>query len=142
MRPRFLHVVLAVLVGIGSPLPTCAQAGDPEMERGIRQAQEGQFEQAIVTLRGVLPRLLERKAAPRDVARVHVYLGVSHLGLDDPAGAAIQCVESRVAFIGLALVELHDQAVLPGDQGGGVAVRILQSAEALCPYQSPHKYLE
>jgi hypothetical protein len=94
MRPRFLPVVLTVLVGIGSPLPTRAQAGDPEMEKGIRQAQEGEFEQAIVTLQGVLPRLLERKAPARDVARVHVYLGVSHLGLNDPAAGKASFLEA------------------------------------------------
>lgn len=94
MRPRFLHVVLAVLLGIGSPLPTRAQAGDPEMEKGIRQAQEGEFEQAIVTLQGALPRLLERKAPPRDVARIHVYLGVSHLGLNDPAAGKASFLEA------------------------------------------------
>jgi hypothetical protein len=94
MRPRWLHVVPAVLLGIGSPLPTHAQAGDPEMEKGIRQAQEGDFQQAIVTLRGVLPGLIERKAPPHDVARVHVYLGVSHLGLKDPAAARVSFLEA------------------------------------------------
>lgn len=92
MRPRFLPVLLAVLLGSGTP--TYAQAGDPETEKGIRQAQEGEFEQAIVTLQGALPRLLERKASPRDIARAHVYLGVAHLGLNDPAAARTSFIEA------------------------------------------------
>jgi hypothetical protein len=92
MSPRFVPVFLAVLLGSGTP--THGQAGDPETEKGIRQAQEGEFEQAIVTLRGTLPRLIERKAPPRDIARTHVYLGVAHLGLNDPAAAKASFLEA------------------------------------------------
>jgi hypothetical protein len=92
MRPRFLPVLLAVLLASGTP--TYGQAGDTETEKGIRQAQEGEFEQAIVTLRGALPRLVERKAPPRDIARAHVYLGVAHLGLNDPATARTSFLEA------------------------------------------------
>jgi len=92
MRPRFLPVFLAVLLGSGTPV--YPQAGDPETEKGIRQAQEGEFEQAIVTLQGTLPRLLERKASPHDIARAHVYLGVAHLGLNDPVAAKASFVEA------------------------------------------------
>jgi hypothetical protein len=94
MRPRFLSVLLVVLLGSGGHPPTYAQASDPEMERGVRQAQEGEFEQAIVTLRSALPRMLERKAPQRDIARVHVYLGVAQLGLNDPATARTSFVEA------------------------------------------------
>jgi hypothetical protein len=94
MRPRFLSALLAVLLGSGGSLPTYAQASDPEVERGVRQAQEGESEQAIVTLQGALPRLVERKAPARDIARVHVYLGVAHLGLNDPAAAKTSFLEA------------------------------------------------
>jgi hypothetical protein len=85
MCPRVLPAVLAVV--LGSAVAASPQAADPEIEKGIRQAQEGEFEPAIATLEGALPRLHARKAPPHDVARVHVYLGVAHLGLGD-AGAA------------------------------------------------------
>jgi len=85
MRPRALPAVLAVV--LGSAAPAQPQAVDPEVEKGIRQAHEGELEPAIATLQGALPRLIARKAPPHDVARVHVYLGVAHLGLGD-AGAA------------------------------------------------------
>ena len=94
MGSRYLSVCLAVVLGIGGHVPAQAQASDPEMEKGIRQAQEGESEQAIATLRGVLPRLVERHAAPRDIARVHVYLGVAHLGLGDPAAARASFLEA------------------------------------------------
>jgi hypothetical protein len=87
MRPRLLPVVLSVFVGTGGLLPTGAEVDDPETERGIRQAQEGESERALVTLQGVLPRLIEGKAPASEIARVHVYLGVAHLGLNDPKAA-------------------------------------------------------
>jgi hypothetical protein len=92
MRPRVLAALLAALLASG-PL-AYGQAGDPETEKGIRQAQEGEFEQAIVTLQGALPRLLEGKAPPRDIARAHVYLGIAHLGLNDPAAARTSFLEA------------------------------------------------
>jgi hypothetical protein len=94
MCPRFPSVLLAALLGIGGALPTYAQASDPEVERGVRQAQEGESEQAIVTLQGVLPRLVERKAPARDIARIHVFLGVAHLGLNDPTAAKTSFLEA------------------------------------------------
>ncbi len=87
MCPRSLCVVLAVLLGSGGPLPASAQAIDPDAGKGIRLAQEGEFEQAIVALQAALPRLLERRAPARDVARAHLYLGIAHLGLNDSAAA-------------------------------------------------------
>jgi hypothetical protein len=124
MRPRWLHVVSAVLVGIGSPLPTHAQAGDPGMEKGIRQAQEGDFQQAIVTLQGVLPRLLERKAPLHDIARVHVYLGVSHLGLKDPAAA-------RASF--LEAIRIDPTLILSSEEYPPRIVRAFEEARLSAP---------
>jgi hypothetical protein len=92
MRARVLPVVLAVLLGSGATAHP--QASDPEIEKGIRQAQEGEFEPAIATLQGALPRLLARKAPPHDVARVHVYLGVARLGLGDPGAARASFLEA------------------------------------------------
>ena len=56
---------------------------------------------------------------------------------DDLAGAAVQRVELRLVVFAVALVELHDQPVPPGGQRGGVAIGILQRAEALGPGQLP-----
>jgi hypothetical protein len=94
MRAQYLSVVLAALLGSVGHSPAYAQGGDPEAERGIRQAQEGEFETAIVTLQGVLPRLLERKAPVREVARAHLYLGIARLGLNDPLAAQASFVEA------------------------------------------------
>jgi len=94
MRPRFLPTVLTVLLASGGHTSTYAQASDPETEKGIRQAQEGDFEQALATLQGALPRLHERKAPSHEVAGVHVYLGVAHLGLNDAAAARASFVEA------------------------------------------------
>ena len=66
--------------------------------------------------------------------------GAPHLARtlpDNPTRAAIQRVEFRFALFRLALVELHDQPVLPGRQRRGGAIGVLQGAEALGPDRFP-----
>jgi len=57
MRSRVLSVAAALFLAGSPALVVDAGAGDADLEKGIRQAQEGEFEQAIATLRAALPRL-------------------------------------------------------------------------------------
>ena len=52
---------------------------------------------------------------------------------DDLASAPVQAVEFGFVVFGVALVELHDQAVLPGGQGSRVTIGVLERAETLGP---------
>jgi hypothetical protein len=128
MRPRLLPVVLSVFVGTGGLLPTGAEADDPETERGIRQAQEGESERALVTLQGVLPRLIEGKAPAREIARVHVYLGVAHFGLNDAPAA-------RASF--LEALRVEPALTLSSDEFPPRIVRAFEEARQAAPSAVP-----
>jgi hypothetical protein len=100
MRSR-VPFVAAALVLAGLALAVDTGAGDADLEKGIRQAQEGEFEQAIATLRAALPRL--KDGPPQDLTRAHVYLGVAHLGLGDAAAARSSFLEALRADRSLRL---------------------------------------
>jgi hypothetical protein len=85
MGSRILSVAAALLLASTPTFVVDAAPSDSDLEKGVRQAQEGEFEQAIATLRAALPQLEE--GPPADLIRAHVYLGVAHLGLGDTASA-------------------------------------------------------
>lgn len=84
-----LAVLAAALAGPPALLAAAAQAPDPALEEGVRQAQEGDFELAVVTLDGVVQKL-RGKGSSGELTRAHVYLGVAYLGLrqEQPARAS------------------------------------------------------
>lgn len=100
---RWSLAVLAAALG-GPPvlLPAAAQAPDPALEEGVRQAQEGDFELAVVTLDGVVQGL-RGGGSPRELARAHVYLGVAYLGLRQEQAARASFLEALRTDPGLEL---------------------------------------
>ena len=76
---RFLGVLIGVLLGGFGIL----RAGDSDLATGVRQAQEGEYEKAVVTLDGVVRRLTDQPGAAGELTSAHIYLGVAHLGLGD-----------------------------------------------------------
>ncbi len=101
MRSRVLSVAAALVLAGSFALVVDAGAGDADLEKGIRQAQEGEFEQAIATLRAALPRL--EGGSPHDLTRAHVYLGVAHLGLGDASSAKASFLDALRADRSLRL---------------------------------------
>ncbi len=78
-------VVFAIAVG---PASVHAQApADPEIEAGIRQVQEGDFETAVVTLEGAYRRIA--KLTPRSplLVQAAVQLGVAYVALEQRSTA-------------------------------------------------------
>lgn len=86
---------LLVLVLVLSPIPLRPQpASDPELQRGIQQTQEGDFEAAVVTLDGVARRLNLQKASPKELSRAYVYLAIAYLGLSQEQAAKAKFLEA------------------------------------------------
>ena len=71
-------------------LPVALRADDA-VERGVRQVQEGDFENAVVTLHDAATRLAGRPADARERGRALLHLGIAHVALD-------QMAEARAAF--------------------------------------------
>jgi hypothetical protein len=85
---KTLSVVLA-LAFLGASFPAAAQPApsDPEVAKGIRQVDEGDYDAAIVTLDAVSQRLAGDPARVRDLSQAYLYLGIAYVGKGHEAAA-------------------------------------------------------
>ena len=120
MWQESLRVCLAVTVVLGSA-PTHAQApaSDPEVLKGIRQVDDGDYDAAILTLDAAARRLSRDPARVQEVAQAYLHLGVAYLGKGHEASARAQFREAlgRVKDLNLSpekfapkVIEAFEQA--------------------------------
>jgi hypothetical protein len=122
MRSRILTAAVAFFLASAGTFVLEAEPGDPELEKGVRLAQEGEFEQALATLRAALPRL--KDGPPGDLARAHVYLGIADLGLGD-------AVAARASF--LDALRLDPALKLSAEEYPPRVVRAFEEARSALP---------
>src|SRR5688572_27337277 len=69
-----------------------AAGASQDLATGIRQVQEGDFENAVVTLQAVSRALAGQTTRRLELAQAYLYLGIAHVALDqaDPAKAAFK----------------------------------------------------
>jgi hypothetical protein len=74
--------VAALALGRPADLPA-ASAGvgtpDPEVEKGMRLVDEGDYDGAIIVLDGVVRRLAAGSGRSRELAQAYLYLGIAYL---------------------------------------------------------------
>jgi len=95
-RIAALATILSFLVA-QTPLPAAAQAGagaDAELQRGIQQAREGDFDGAVITLDGVARRLALQPGRAKELAQAYTYLAVAYLGLSQEQTAKAKFLEA------------------------------------------------
>jgi hypothetical protein len=93
MLKRWL--VLLLVVALGSPQRGMgADTVDTDLANGVRQAQEGDFENAVVTLDGVVRRLTGQPSRAKDLARAYTYLSIAYLGLSQEQTAKAKFLEA------------------------------------------------
>ena len=86
--PHAARAILLAALIVPTPLRAAAPpAGEPALAQGIQQVQEGDFEGAVATLQEVTRRLAGQPARPAERAQAHLYLGIAHVALDQPAEA-------------------------------------------------------
>lgn len=95
MKTRSLTALVAALSVIAGPAILPARADDAELAEGIRQAQQGEFDAAVVTLDRAARRLAAAQAPAAETARAYVYLGVAQVGLAQESKAKASFVEAR-----------------------------------------------
>ena len=78
-----LLILLAALVLATPPLHSTPE--DPELQAGIRQVNEGDYETAVITLDGVVRRLADQPARRADRVQANVHLGVAQVALGQDA---------------------------------------------------------
>jgi tetratricopeptide (TPR) repeat protein len=75
---RVSSVVLTLFV---TAAPALAQTPDADLAAGIRQVDEGDYAQAVITLDRATRALASDPARSRELARGYLYLGVAYVGL-------------------------------------------------------------
>lgn len=116
-RALWLWLIAALAI---APRPGLAQVGasDPELNNGLRQVDEGDFEAAVRTLSGVVKRLQGREGQSRELARAHLYLGIAQLGLGagQDAKAAFALALKNDASLTLSPDEFSPRVIQAFDQ--------------------------
>lgn len=97
-------VVLGLLAAPGLALAQ-GSALDPELEAGIRQVDEGNFEAGIGKLDAVARRLKASGDKPLQLSRAYLYLGIAHLQLSQEQAARARFAEAARADQNLKLSE-------------------------------------
>jgi hypothetical protein len=88
-------MVLLLVVVLGSPQGGMgADTVDTDLANGVRQAQEGDFENAVVTLDSVVRRLTGQPSRAKDLARAYTYLSIAYLGLSQEQTAKAKFLEA------------------------------------------------
>ena len=96
MMQRWLAVLVSVALAGANQAPPPA-APDRDLQTGIQQAQEGDFDAAILTLDGVVRRLSATGRSPRDLSRAYLFLAIAYLGLAQEQSAKAKFVEALKA---------------------------------------------
>ncbi len=78
---------------------------DPDLEAGIRQVDEGNFEAGITKLDAVARRLKAAGDKPLQLSRAYLYLGIAHLQLSQEQAARARFAEAATADQNLKLSE-------------------------------------
>jgi ankyrin repeat protein len=104
MRRTLWLWLFASLTAASPALAPAEQAGsDPELQRGVEQVAEGDFDGGVRTLGAVIKRYRAGGGSARDLSRAQLYLGIAHLGLRSEAAAKQAFLEALKADPGLTL---------------------------------------
>ena len=68
-----------VILGLASGLSAQSEPSDPDVAKGVRQVDEGEYDAAIQTLDTAARRLKLHPDRPRDLAVAYLYLGIAYL---------------------------------------------------------------
>jgi len=102
MRSLLALLLAASLSGVPSDTAATASS-DPDVQRGIRQVEEGDYDPAIVTLDGAARRLSSDPARTRDLAQAYLYLGIAYIGKGHEAAAKAKFREAVAQMRDLTL---------------------------------------
>jgi len=92
MKTVTLGLGLALMCSAGPAAQ--APVEDEELANGIRQAQEGDFDEAVVTLDGVVRRLAAQPGRAKELARAYTYLAIAYYGLSQEQMAKARFLEA------------------------------------------------
>lgn len=87
--PRKVLILMLTVGFLSGSFPAASQPApsDPEVVKGIRQVDEGDYDAAIVTLDAASRRLAADPARARDLSQAYLYLGIAYVGKGHEAAA-------------------------------------------------------
>jgi len=93
---------LALALAVGTT-PVSAQNLDPDVQKGIAQVDDGDYDGAILTLDNAARRLTADKAKTNDLAQAYLYLGIAYIGKGREAAAKAKFREAVAQIRTLSL---------------------------------------
>jgi hypothetical protein len=96
VRVKVAIAVIVALSLVSAPVPSATQErGD--LEKGIRQVEGGEFEDAVITLDAAARQLAAEGKRPKDLARAYTYLAIAYLELSQEQAAKAKFLEALQA---------------------------------------------
>ncbi len=102
MRRLLALSLAASLFGVPSIIAQ-APSSDPEVLRGIRQVEDGDYDPAIVTLDAAARRLAGDPGRARELSQAYLYLGIAYIGKGHEAAAKAKFREAVAQMKDLTL---------------------------------------
>ncbi len=99
---KALSLVLALLL-VAAAIPVAADGLDADVQKGIAQVDDGDYDGAILTLDNAARRLAADKAKPNDLAQAYLYLGIAYIGKGREAAAKAKFREAVAQIKTLSL---------------------------------------
>lgn len=130
---KALSLVLALLLAFATP-PVSAQNLDRDVQRGIGQVDNGDYDGAILTLDNAARRLAADKARPNDLAQAYLYLGIAYIGKGREAAAK---AKFREAIAQIKSLSLSAEKFSPKVIDLFEAARAEESRETAAPTPTP-----
>ena len=88
MPRRLRTLIVAVLAAaLAAPAATQPAPSDPDVQKGIAQVEDGEYDAAILLLDNAARRLAADPARGRELATAYLYLGIAYLGKGAEAAA-------------------------------------------------------
>ena len=93
VRVKVAIAVIVALSLVSAPVPSATQErGD--LEKGIRQVEGGEFEDAVITLDAAARMLASEGKRPKELARAYTYLAIAYLELSQEQAAKAKFLEA------------------------------------------------
>jgi hypothetical protein len=86
--------VALALSFVQPPVSAWAQRADDQLEVGVKQAEGGEFDAAVVTLDTVARKLATDGSRSKELVRAYTYLGIAYLGLNQDSAARARFLEA------------------------------------------------
>ena len=103
MARRALGLVACVAVLLGAIRPAAAAPMDPDVAKGIKLVEDGDYDSAILTLDNASRRLAMDPKAAADLSQAYLYMGIAFVGKGHDAAAKAKFREALIQIKGLTL---------------------------------------